>query len=49
MVWRREPPCKAQVILDKMFKDSLIAPDATAAAVHGSHPEFLKYNLNVFR
>ena len=48
--WKRaNPPCKAQIILQDMFKNNMIAPDATAVATHKLNPEFLKYKLSVFR
>jgi hypothetical protein len=48
--WKRtNPPCKAQTILQEMFKNNMISPDATACATHKLNPEFLEYKLSVFR
>ena len=48
--WKRNnPPCKAQLILEKMFDDEKIPEDASASAIHALDPEFLKYSLLVFR
>lgn len=48
--WKRSnPPCKAQLILQKMFDDEKIPEDATACDIHALDPEFLKFSLPVFR
>ncbi len=48
-IWTRNPPCKAHVILCKMFESQNISPDSTAAATYPLNPEFLKFSLPVFR
>ena len=47
--WKRNPPCKAQLILQQMFDDEKIPEDASASAIHALDPEFLKFSLPVFR
>jgi hypothetical protein len=47
--WRRNSSCVAHRILTEMFEKQEITTDDTAAAVHKTHEEFLKYKPEVFR
>lgn len=48
-VWKRNPPCTAHKILNKMFEENKVSPDTTAASVYKLHPEFLKFSSHLFR
>ena len=48
-IWKRNPPCKAHRILESMFKNNEIAPDATPASVQKLHSEFSPFSAAVFR
>ena len=47
--WKRNPPCRAQQLLDEMFENKRIAPDVTALAAYYFHDEFQKFSKDVFR
>lgn len=47
--WKRDSSCKAHVILDKMFAENKIDPNALPASVYKLSPEFQKYSKDVFR
>ena len=40
-IWKRNPPCKAQILLKKLFDEGKINKDAKAAAGRSSDLEFL--------
>jgi hypothetical protein len=48
-IWKRNPPCTAHKILEKMFKEGKITPDTSPKDVHSLEEEFLKYSAPVFR
>ena len=48
-IWKRNPPCEAHKLLVSMFEKKEVTPKTSAAALHKSNEEFLKYSLSVFR
>ena len=47
--WKRNPPCTAHKILEKMFSEDKISRDAQPSTVYNLHAEFQKFSLPVFR
>ena len=47
--WKRNPPCRAQQILEQLIDSKRITPDTTPLAAYYYSDEFKKFSKDVFR